>query len=117
MFFFQAEDGRRYLVLSRGLGDVYKRQVLYVNELQRGELPADLLRYANSHAPELVVRIKEIEYARIYRLGVSSDTPAPVYSNPLMLPTNDFVLMLVAAPSINTKTKLRETTLANSKEK
>ena len=27
-FFFQAEDGIRYLVRSRGLGDVYKRQVL-----------------------------------------------------------------------------------------
>ena len=26
-FFFQAEDGIRYLVRSRGLGDVYKRQV------------------------------------------------------------------------------------------
>ena len=25
-FFFQAEDGIRYLGLSRGLGDVYKRQ-------------------------------------------------------------------------------------------
>ena len=29
--FFQAEDGIRYLVRSRGLGDVYKRQ-----ELDRG---------------------------------------------------------------------------------
>ena len=28
MFFFQAEDGIRALVRSRGLGDVYKRQVL-----------------------------------------------------------------------------------------
>ena len=27
-FFFQAEDGIRYLVRSRGLGDVYKRQDL-----------------------------------------------------------------------------------------
>ena len=27
MFFFQAEDGIRYLVRSRGLGDVYKRQL------------------------------------------------------------------------------------------
>ena len=26
-FFLQAEDGIRYLVRSRGLGDVYKRQV------------------------------------------------------------------------------------------
>ena len=27
MFFFQAEDGIRDLVRSRGLGDVYKRQI------------------------------------------------------------------------------------------
>ena len=29
VFFFQAEDGIRDLVRSRGLGDVYKRQLLY----------------------------------------------------------------------------------------
>ena len=29
VFFFQAEDGIRDLVRSRGLGDVYKRQVCY----------------------------------------------------------------------------------------
>ena len=28
-FFFQAEDGIRDLVRSRGLGDVYKRQLLH----------------------------------------------------------------------------------------
>ena len=28
-FFFQAEDGIRDLVRSRGLGDVYKRQDVY----------------------------------------------------------------------------------------
>ena len=28
VFFFQAEDGIRDLVRSRGLGDVYKRQLL-----------------------------------------------------------------------------------------
>ena len=28
-FFFQAEDGIRDLVRSRGLGDVYKRQRVY----------------------------------------------------------------------------------------
>mgnify|MGYP003381703124 CR=1 FL=1 len=27
-FFIQAEDGIRYLVRSRGLGDVYKRQMI-----------------------------------------------------------------------------------------
>ena len=29
-FFFQAEDGIRDLVRSRGLGDVYKRQTVYI---------------------------------------------------------------------------------------
>ena len=29
LFFFQAEDGIRDLVRSRGLGDVYKRQKLF----------------------------------------------------------------------------------------
>ena len=33
-FFFQAEDGIRDLVRSRGLGDVYKRQVVYFLVLQ-----------------------------------------------------------------------------------
>ena len=31
VFFFQAEDGIRDLVRSRGLGDVYKRQVYYLS--------------------------------------------------------------------------------------
>ena len=31
-FFFQAEDGIRDLVRSRGLGDVYKRQVLKLHQ-------------------------------------------------------------------------------------
>ena len=33
LFFFQAEDGIRDLVRSRGLGDVYKRQVTKIIEL------------------------------------------------------------------------------------
>ena len=32
MFFFQAEDGIRDLVRSRGLGDVYKRQVMFESD-------------------------------------------------------------------------------------
>ena len=47
LFFFQAEDGIRDLVRSRGLGDVYKRQVLVVVSLhwhadQRGDRIAQL---------------------------------------------------------------------------
>ena len=33
LFFFQAEDGIRDLVRSRGLGDVYKRQVEFTTQI------------------------------------------------------------------------------------
>ena len=36
LFFFQAEDGIRDLVRSRGLGDVYKRQGLVFLFLHKG---------------------------------------------------------------------------------
>ena len=35
VFFFQAEDGIRDLVRSRGLGDVYKRQVYTIFQIDR----------------------------------------------------------------------------------
>ena len=37
-FFFQAEDGIRDLVRSRGLGDVYKRQPVRAIGMRRQEL-------------------------------------------------------------------------------
>ena len=51
LFFFQAEDGIRYLVRSRGLGDVYKRQILFhllmiQDSLKCGLSGADPLRRA-----------------------------------------------------------------------
>ena len=36
MFFFQAEDGIRDLVRSRGLGDVYKRQTKWFSQRTQG---------------------------------------------------------------------------------
>ena len=38
LFFFQAEDGIRDLVRSRGLGDVYKRQGLWNRALSEVEI-------------------------------------------------------------------------------
>ena len=35
VFFFQAEDGIRDLVRSRGLGDVYKRQILILMKMKK----------------------------------------------------------------------------------
>ena len=43
LFFFQAEDGIRDLVRSRGLGDVYKRQVHEYRAKQRGPILHGLL--------------------------------------------------------------------------
>ena len=48
--FFQAEDGIRYLVRSRGLGDVYKRQVgaLGLHSKRPGRLSLDRERIPNA---------------------------------------------------------------------
>ena len=49
VFFFQAEDGIRALVRSRGLGDVYKRQVVHNVELYSGR-GGQLVRAAGTGA-------------------------------------------------------------------
>ena len=48
-FFFQAEDGIRDFCLSRGLGDVYKRQVLQDTHLFTGTIE-DNIKYARPDA-------------------------------------------------------------------
>ena len=53
-FFFQAEDGIRDLVRSRGLGDVYKRQVVDLVEL--GGLGVGRA----GHARELLVEPEQV---------------------------------------------------------
>ena len=50
-FFFQAEDGIRDLVRSRGLGDVYKRQALHTAQsesLAEWQAALDVLALAAS---------------------------------------------------------------------
>ena len=42
VFFFQAEDGIRDLVRSRGLGDVYKRQVVNIQGDEPFLVPAQI---------------------------------------------------------------------------
>ena len=73
-FFFQAEDGIRDLVRSRGLGDVYKRQLELISkrklELLAGKPSTLILETAAA------------------RLGLP---PAPVSYTHLTLPTSDLV--------------------------
>ena len=73
-FFFQAEDGIRDLVRSRGLGDVYKRQVFNFEGLT-GQT-ADL-----AVALGLLTQ-EEADFALSY---------APVSYTHLTLPTSDLV--------------------------
>ena len=71
--FFQAEDGIRDLVRSRGLGDVYKRQVM---SLAPGGLGGALALDA--------VRTRDI-------LRLSREVIRPVSYTHLTLPTSDLV--------------------------
>ena len=48
VFFFQAEDGIRYLVRSRGLGDVYKRQRYFSGTLAAMPRSRSATRSGNS---------------------------------------------------------------------
>ena len=73
-FFFQAEDGIRDLVRSRGLGDVYKRQVLPRPE----GLP---------FAPDA----KKLAFIYARARNRYRDTPVPVSYTHLTLPTSDLV--------------------------
>ena len=57
-FFFQAEDGIRYLVRSRGLGDVYKRQGVGYKVAVSGQLLEFSLGYSHSLFLELPPEIK-----------------------------------------------------------
>ena len=52
-FFCQAEDGIRDLVRSRGLGDVYKRQVLLQDRVLDDLLGDDVLELQTRHLQQL----------------------------------------------------------------
>ena len=61
VFFFQAEDGIRDLVRSRGLGDVYKRQLWYVKI--RRPIGEDMERFGLAIAGQ--VSLPKMKYAAI----------------------------------------------------
>ena len=74
VLFFQAEDGIRYLVRSRGLGDVYKRQHHRLPVLGRDQ-GSDLVRALCEPPADVVQRC----------------SPDAVSYTHLTLPTSDLV--------------------------
>ena len=76
-FFFQAEDGIRDLVRSRGLGDVYKRQG---QRDQRADQQVEHHRQRHRQAEQHAVR----------RVAIQQPRDAVSYTH-LTLPTSDLV--------------------------
>ena len=83
VFFFQAEDGIRYLVRSRGLGDVYKRQAPMMAKVFKAlNEPVELIisspanraqTTASFFAKELNIPTDQIHFnASIYEASVGS---------------------------------------------
>ena len=82
-FFVQAEDGIRDLVRSRGLGDVYKRQVEF---FPLGFQALDLRFRQLAHVGISIVE-QELVFGKLaFNHGV-----APVSYTHLTLPTSDLV--------------------------
>ena len=85
-FFFQAEDGIRDLVRSRGLGDVYKRQVVEFSDLVFQEVERVVLQAELAH---------DVVFIRALRDGalrpLVERLPVAVSYTHLTLPTSDLV--------------------------
>ena len=79
-FFFQAEDGIRDLVRSRGLGDVYKRQSIGSIFLMSKSIQENILGYLEGVVDESIISMITLLFERI-----------PVSYTHLTLPTSDLV--------------------------
>ena len=76
-FFFQAEDGIRDLVRSRGLGDVYKRQandVLFIDEIHRLSTVVEEYLYAAMEDYRIDIMIDSGPNARSVQLNLNPFT-------------------------------------------
>ena len=83
VFFFQAEDGIRDLVRSRGLGDVYKRQGYVCIMIYSFRIYPNLLKVTQHFQYE--------KYGETYQQVLSLLTYNPVSYTHLTLPTSDLV--------------------------
>ena len=105
LFFFQAEDGIRDLVRSRGLGDVYKRQAddgpVDPDELQvPPDVQLDLVRRLLAIPPLDGVADHRHEFVAV---AVDEEGGEAVSYTHLTLPTSDLVEISGVAVSLKKK--------------
>ena len=79
--FFQAEDGIRDLVRSRGLGDVYKRQVPFYQVVYQDKNPKGGKKEISDHLPLWAE----------FKINELTQQLDPVSYTHLTLPTSDLV--------------------------
>ena len=96
MFFFQAEDGIRDLVLSRGLGDVYKRQPEAVLKIFKAKErpprnPLSLLVHSKEDIKKVAKNVPENAFKLMDAFWPGPLTIIPVSYTHLTLPTSDLV--------------------------
>ena len=89
-FFFQAEDGIRDLVRSRGLGDVYKRQGVYCDVTDADAVQA-AVDAAEEHFGKLNVLYNNAGISMADDDGPTSTSREAVSYTHLTLPTSDLV--------------------------
>ena len=75
MFFFQAEDGIRDLVRSRGLGDVYKRQARRISSYC---LPRNLRKKSQAEVNELAAAGLSMVYVCLFYTSDAADERSSV---------------------------------------
>ena len=92
IFFFQAEDGIRDLVRSRGLGDVYKRQTLPHDNDAVCDVGHDTKIVRDEKDTELILLLHLDDQFEDLRLGGHIECGrGPVSYTHLTLPTSDLV--------------------------
>ena len=89
VFFFQAEDGIRDLVRSRGLGDVYKRQAKILAMVKHEAFPHVRDYFVETDRQYLVMELVDGE--DLASLLERRQGAFPVSYTHLTLPTSDLV--------------------------
>ena len=113
-FFFQAEDGIRYLVRSRGLGDVYKRQEFMPGQKVRVDFTSDNFTNITGAQWTLNFDASALEYADLISgamvMGNENINTLAAHDGKIAFSWNDFKGMTVSDDKVLFSIEFRATT-------